>query len=85
MNLDYQQMRQLEDMKKQLMGKILTKEAVERLARVRVAKPQLAEQVELYLMQLFQAGKIPEPLPDDKLRDVLATLSEKREITIRRK
>ena len=80
---EFARMQQLEAMKKQLLGKILTKEAYERLARVRIANPETASQVELYLIQLFQAGKIS-TVGDSQLREVLVALTEKREFKIKR-
>jgi len=82
---DINQMKQLEEMKKQLLGKVLDKDAFERLARVRIANPKLAAQVELYLMQLFQSGKIPQKVNDTQLKEVLTLLSEKKAVTIKRK
>lgn len=79
------QMRQIEEMKKNLLTKILTKEAYERLARVRSVNPALANQADLYILQVYQAGRISEPITDDKLRDILSILSEKKEFNIRRK
>ena len=76
---------QFEALKKQLLGRILTREAFERLGRVRMVNPELAGGVELYLLQLSQAGKLPEPVTDGKLKEVLAILSEKRDITIKRR
>lgn len=76
---------QLEALKKQLLGRILTKEAFERLGRVRMVNPDLAAGVELYLLQLSQSGKLPGPVTDGKLKEVLAILSEKRDITIKRR
>ncbi|MBU0530610.1 MAG: DNA-binding protein [Candidatus Aenigmatarchaeota archaeon] len=77
---------QIEQMKNEAMSKILTKDALERLGRIRTANTQLAAQVELYLLQVYQTGKIIEKITDEKLKDVLKTLSEpKREFNMRRK
>ena len=84
-SMDPNQMKQLEEMKNKLLGKILHRDAQERLGRVRIADPQLASQVELYLIQLFQAGKLQELVTDEKLKEVLRILSEKKEISIRRR
>lgn len=78
------QKQQLEQLKKQVLGKVLTGEALERLGRVRLANPALAEQVEIYLLTLFQQGKLGQQIPDSKLREVLAVLGQKRETSIRR-
>jgi len=79
-------MQQLEQMKKILLGKFLTKEALERLSRVKIANPQLAEQVELYLLQIYQTGKLQGmKISDEKLKDVLRTISaDNRGFKIRR-
>ncbi len=82
---DLSQLRQIEEMKRQILNKILTKEAFERLSRVKIVNPQLANQAELYLIQIFQAGKINDPIGDGKLKGVLRVLSEKKEMRIRRK
>ena len=59
--VDYNQLKQMEQMeamKKKLLGKMLSKEAYERLGRVRFANPELAAQAEIYLLQVYQAGKL---------------------------
>ena len=83
--IDHSQMQQVEEMKRQVLVRVLDKEAYERLARVRIANPQLASQLELYLMQLFQSGKLQERITDSKLKEILLILSEKRKVTIKRK
>ncbi|WP_297070593.1 DNA-binding protein [Thermococcus sp.] len=55
-----------------IMRRILTPEARERLGRVKLVKPELARQVELVLVQLYQAGQIREPVDDSKLKRILA-------------
>ena len=82
---DLNQLKQIEEMKREVLNKILTKEAFERLARVRVVNPQLAAQVDIYLLQIYQTGKIQEKITDDKLKDVLRVLGTKKEYKIKRK
>ncbi len=77
-----QQVQQLEKLKKVVMKKILTKEALERLGRVRVVKPQLAMQLELYLMQLYQTGQIKGVIDDSKLKKILGSLVKKKKFKI---
>ena len=55
-----------------IMKQILTSEARERLARVKLVRPELARQVELILVQLYQAGQITERITDEKLKKILA-------------
>ncbi|MBI4173225.1 MAG: hypothetical protein HY519_00730, partial [Candidatus Aenigmarchaeota archaeon] len=76
--------KQAEELKKRLIASMLTREAAERLARVRLANQQLAAQAELYLIQVYQSGKLRELVTDDKLKQVLKALSETRDIQIRR-
>jgi programmed cell death protein 5 len=79
-----EEMRQLETMKKQLLSGILSREALERLSRVRMVNPQVAAQLEVYLIQLHQAGKLGEKITDEKLREILSILSQKRDMKIKR-
>jgi len=78
------QMKQIEEMKKKILSAILTKEAFERLGRVRSINPDLAAQAELYLVQIYQTGKIKDKIPDEKMKEILGVLSQKREFKIRR-
>ncbi len=84
---DLQKMRQIEEMKKRIMVTILSKDAYERLARVRVANQELAGQVELYLIQIYQTGKLTSRVTDDQIKEVLRALSagSKPDFNIRRK
>jgi programmed cell death protein 5 len=79
------QQEKIEEIKKQILSSILTKEAYERLGRVRIVNPQLAAQVELYLLQIYQAGKIRERITDNKMKEILMAVSENKEINIKRK
>jgi programmed cell death protein 5 len=79
-----EEMRQLEAMKKQLLSGILTREALERLSRVKMVNPQAAAQLEVYLIQLQQAGKLPGKIDDAKLREILGILTQKRDMRIKR-
>jgi len=85
--VDYNQMKQMEQievMKKKLLGRMLTKEAYERLGRVRFANPELAVQAEVYLLQLLQSGKMAENVTDGQMTEILKLLSEKRGFRIRK-
>jgi len=77
-----QQLQELEKLKKIVLRKILTKEALQRLGRVRLVKPQLAAQLELYLMQLYQSGQIKTTIDDSKLRSILNSLTTKKKFKI---
>jgi len=63
----------------------LTSEARERLANVRMVRPDLASSIEDYVIQLASSGKLKKSIDDDQLKQMLATLQpKKREIHIRR-
>lgn len=80
-----QQMKQIEETKKKILNKILSKEAFERLGRVRFANPELAAQAELYLLQIYQSGRLKENVADEQMKEILKLLSEKRELRIKKK
>jgi programmed cell death protein 5 len=76
---------QLEAQKQALLRQILSPEARQRLTNLHMVKPQFTEQLELQLIQLAQAGKLPIPLSDARLKQILIQLqSRKRETKIRR-
>lgn len=76
---------QIEAMKKNILRKMLSKEAFERLGRVRLANPFLAGQLEIYLIQLFQSGQLKETITDEKLKQILNVLTTKRETKIKKR
>ncbi|MBI4162288.1 MAG: hypothetical protein HY513_01280 [Candidatus Aenigmarchaeota archaeon] len=80
-----QQMAEAQQALKAIMSQILEPKARERLANLKVVKPELAMQLEMYLAQLAQAGQIQAKLTDEQVVLILRKLSEKREITIKRK
>ncbi|ACS89591.1 DNA-binding protein [Thermococcus sibiricus] len=65
---------ELEAQLQAIMKQILTSEARERLTRVKLVRPELARQVELILVQLYQAGQITERITDEKLKRILAQI-----------
>jgi len=76
---------QIEAQKQALLRKILAPEAQQRLNNLKMVKQDFAEQIELQLIQMAQTGKLPIPLSDDQLKQILIQLqSRKREPTIRR-
>lgn len=80
-----QQAAELQSQLKMIMPQILSPEARQRISNIRAAKPDFAMQIELYLVQLFQAGQIRKPLIDDELRAILDKLVQKKETKIIRR
>jgi programmed cell death protein 5 len=56
---------------------LLTTDAWQRLKRVELVKPELANDVKIYLIQLYSAGKLTRKLTDDELKTLLASLAER--------
>ncbi|MGQ9543098.1 MAG: DNA-binding protein [Candidatus Bathyarchaeia archaeon] len=76
---------QLEAQKQSILRVILTPEARQRLTNIKLVRPEFAEQIELQLIQLAQAGRLRVPLTDEQLKETLRRLqSHRREIKIRR-
>jgi programmed cell death protein 5 len=80
-----QEEQQLEAQKQALLRQILSPEARQRLANLKMVKPEFTEQLELQLIQLAQTGKLSIPMSDAQLKQILVQLqSRKRETKIRR-
>ncbi len=76
---------QLEQQKQELLRQLLSPEARQRLTNLKMIKPEFTDQRELQIIQLAQTGKLPVPLSDAQLKQILLQLQgKKREITIRR-
>ncbi len=76
-----------EGQKQALMRKILTPEARERLQNVKLVRPDFAAQIEVQLLQLAQTGRVPIPISDELLKQLLEQIQNqqtKRDISIRR-
>jgi len=84
-NSQQNQLKQLEALKNEILSKTLSKEAAERLGRVRAANPNLASQVDLYIMQIYQTGKLNDQITDDQMKEILQVLSHKKDTKITRK
>lgn len=83
------QQKEYVDQKYQLMRKILSQEGRQRLENIRIVKPQFAEQIEIQLIQLFQAGRLKGaiPLPDNafkKLLEQISSFDKKKEYNIKK-
>jgi programmed cell death protein 5 len=75
----------LELQKQALLRRILTPEARQRLANLKMVRPEFASQIELQLIQIAQQGRIELPIDDDRLKEILMKLQgNRREMRIRR-
>ncbi len=79
------QERQMEEALKQIRMHTLEPKARERLNNLKLVKPELAMQLEIYLAQLYQSGQIKGKITDEQMISILKKISATRDIKIRRK
>lgn len=78
--------RQFEMQKQSILRQILTPEARDRLANIKLANPEQANMVEMQLIQLAQSGRLQSVITDAMLRDILQKIMpQQREIKIERR
>jgi len=78
--------KEFEEQKKVVLRQILTTEARERLGRIKVARPDVAENIENQLILFAQSGQLKNKINDEQLRELLSKLiPKKRDIKIRRR
>ncbi len=83
-----EQQRQIENQRQVILKGILTGKARERLANIKLAKPEYATTLENQLIQLAQTRRVSDKITDDQLRQLLRQLTKtKREskITFKRR
>ena len=81
-----EQTRQFEMQKQSVLRQILTPEARDRLANIKLASPEQANAVEMQLIQIAQSGRLQGVITDAMLRDILQKIMpQQREIKIERR
>jgi DNA-binding TFAR19-related protein (PDSD5 family) len=65
-----------------ILRKFLSKEAFERLSRIKLVKPGLALQLETYLVELFKTGKIKSEITEEQMIMILDSLRQKKTFRI---
>lgn len=80
-----EQAMQIEAQKRKILMAVLTPEARNRLANVKLAKPEFAAQIEMLLIQAAQSGQLAQKVDDKQLKEILQKISKKkRDITIKK-
>ena len=81
-----EQQKLIEEQRKRILRAVLTNDARERLGRIKVARPEVAESIENQLIMFAQSGQLKNKINDEQLRGLLSKiLPKKRDIKIRRK
>jgi programmed cell death protein 5 len=80
------QQKQVEEQKKAILRSIMTNPARERLARIKMARPEVAEAIENQLIMIAQSGQLKNKINDEQLRVLLTkVIPKKRDIKIKRR
>ncbi len=78
--------KQFEMQKQAVLRQILTPEARDRLANIKLANPEQANALEMQLIQIAQSGRLQGVITDAMLREILQKIvPQKREIKIERR
>ncbi|MEE8403570.1 MAG: DNA-binding protein [Candidatus Hydrothermarchaeaceae archaeon] len=76
---------QIDAQKRSILMGVLTPEAKNRLANIKLARPEFGVQIENLLIQIAQSGSVTQKITDQQLKEILLKISKKkRDITIRR-
>jgi programmed cell death protein 5 len=70
-----EEIQQVELMKKTMMRKLLSRGAIDRLSRIKMVKPDIAAQLEMYLLDLYKSGKIKSEVSEEQMKMILETIS----------
>jgi len=73
--ISHEEIQKVEMVKTMLLRKILSRPALERLARVKMVKPDVAAQLEMYLVDLYQSGKVKGEVSEEQMKMILETIS----------
>jgi programmed cell death protein 5 len=80
------EMRRRDAERSEILRRILTPDARERLGRIRLAKPDVAASIEQQLIALAASGRLPRAVDDATLRSLLERIApDRREIRITRR
>ena len=82
---EQQKQKELEQQRQTVLRAILTTEARERLGRIKIARPEIVENLENQLIMLAQSGRLQAKITDEQLKELLQRLMpKKRDIKIKK-
>lgn len=79
---EFQQAQQLEAQKKTVLRNVCEPAAYERLMNVRLANPDLYDQIVVLLAQLMRTRQLKGKLTEAQIRQILAKITERKESTL---
>ena len=83
---DHARESEIQAQKELILKQILSSEARLRLNNVKMVKPEVANLVENYLINMASQGQVKSPLSDEQLKQILISLQQpKREFKINRR
>merc|ERR1711907_244717 len=84
---EQQQKAEMEEQRKAMLSQICTAEALDRIGRIQVVKPEKAVEIENTLLQQAMQGKIQSKITDEELKKLLAAdgASTQPNITMKRR
>lgn len=78
--------KEFDEQKKTVLRQILTTEARERLGRIKIVRPDVAENIENQLIMFAQSGQLKNKINDEQLLELLSKIiPKKRDIKIKRR
>lgn len=69
---------EMDAQKTAILSQILTNEARQRLSNVKMVRPELAEAIEMQLIQLAQSGRLNSKITDEQLKKTLKQISQRK-------
>jgi programmed cell death protein 5 len=85
-DIQEEQQKQFEEQKKSVLRGILTNDARQRLGRIKVARPDVADAIENQLIMFAQSGQLKNKIDDRQLQMLLKKIiPKKRDIKIKRR
>merc|ERR1711865_336879 len=80
-----QQAKEMEEKKTQMMSQICTQDALDRIGRIKVVKPEKSAEIENMLLQMAVSGKLQGQVDDEALKKLLAADGQANQTSVQMK